>query len=314
MNSVVLARIAAVILGLLYLASGIAKAIDINAFADIIVRYGIPELRMFAPLIIGLEIALGFGLLFNVYRQRAGLFSLTMLIVLTLIFAFGYIFLDISDCGCFGEVVSMPPAVSLLRNVLMIAMSYYIWKQPENQVNRTVLKTVIAVVFGIVTFAITGFEMKETYVELSIHEGTNLNDTFLKPLTSPNKEQLIFVFSPSCPHCQQATPTINAYKETESVDEVVGIYPNSVPVELLREYKKRSSPDFRMFAVSRESLRSVTRTLPTILLVRKGRVAKIYMGEIPGPHKLITSYHGLPDNRAFGLSHIFPHFLQPSNF
>ncbi|WP_020599381.1 MauE/DoxX family redox-associated membrane protein [Spirosoma panaciterrae] len=303
MNSFPLTRVATVILGLLYLASGISKAMDINAFADVIVNYGIPPLRMFAPLVIGLEITLGFGLLFEVYRQRTGLLSLRLLILFTLIFTFGYIFLGISDCGCFGEVLSMPPAISLLRNTFMIAMSYYIWKQPEKQVSLTVLKTTFAVVMGTVTFATTGFEMKKTYIEISVHEGSNLSKTFLRPLIDPNKDQLIFIFSPSCTHCQRVTPKINSYAETETVDEIVGVYSNSVSSESLPEYKKKSAPVFRIVSMNKESLRSITRTLPTVLLVHRGYVNKIYMGNIPDPHQTVATYNkdSLTGNRILQL-------------
>ncbi|QDK82484.1 hypothetical protein EXU85_29310 [Spirosoma sp. KCTC 42546] len=310
MNAIVLTRIASVILGLLYLASGISKAMDINGFADVIARYGIPRLRMFAPFIIGLEITLGIGLLFEVYRQRAGLLSLGLLITLTLIFAFGYIFLNISDCGCFGDVISMSPTVALFRNILMIALSFCIWRQPESQTSKAILKTFFAVILGIITFVMTGFEMKNTYVEISVHEGMNLNNTFMRPFISLNKDQLFFVFSPACPHCQQVTPTINTYTETESVDEVVGMYPHTVSAESLREYRKKLTPNFRTIAVTKESLHSVTHTLPTILLIRKGYVVKIYMDNIPGPHQIVASYNenSLMGNRASQLPSVFRYF------
>jgi uncharacterized membrane protein YphA (DoxX/SURF4 family) len=56
-------RFLAFIIGLIYLASGIGKAIDINAFADNVIEYGTPSLRLFAPIIVGVEIFLGFALI-----------------------------------------------------------------------------------------------------------------------------------------------------------------------------------------------------------------------------------------------------------
>ncbi|WP_461149118.1 MauE/DoxX family redox-associated membrane protein [Spirosoma pulveris] len=176
MKSVILTRVASIILGLLYLASGVGKAIDVNAFADVIIHFGIPKLRMFAPLIISLEITLAFTLLFNVYRQYFGIFSLGVLIILSLIFLFGYVIIGVRDFGCFGKVMSISAPIFLLRNLFMIAISYYIWKQPENQVSRVILKTTSAVILGIFIFIITGVEMKKAYLEIKVHEGTERSD------------------------------------------------------------------------------------------------------------------------------------------
>lgn len=76
----------------------------------------------------------------------------------------------------------------------------------------------------------------------------------------------------------------------------MGIYPHSVSLESLHQYQKKAGPNFRIFAANKKSLRSVTRDLPTVLLIHKGYVRKIYVGNIPDSHKLIVSYYELPDN------------------
>ncbi|ADB36237.1 hypothetical protein Slin_0172 [Spirosoma linguale DSM 74] len=132
---------------------------------------------MFAPLIISLKIRLGSTLLFNVYRQYFGILSLGMLIIFSLIFVLGYVIMDISDYGYFGKVMNLSTPILLLRNAFMISISYYIQKQPENQASRAILKTTSAVILAIFIFVITGVEMQKTYLEIKVHEGTELNDS-----------------------------------------------------------------------------------------------------------------------------------------
>lgn len=55
--------LAASILGLFFLVSGVGKALDLGQFADTISLYGFPQLRFAAPLVTALELGLGVGLL-----------------------------------------------------------------------------------------------------------------------------------------------------------------------------------------------------------------------------------------------------------
>ncbi len=118
----------ALFLSIIYLISGIAKAADINGFADIIVQYGFPELYFLAPIITFIEIVLAFALLFFWNIRKTALFSLGFIVSLSLIFLFGFIFLRIDDCGCLGSFYQIPVWLSILRNIFMIFASYWLYK------------------------------------------------------------------------------------------------------------------------------------------------------------------------------------------
>jgi uncharacterized membrane protein YphA (DoxX/SURF4 family) len=96
------------ILAVIYLTSSIAKAADINGFADTLLQYGVPNFYYAAPLLTAIEIALGFAFLFQWQVRKAGLFSFYFVAALTVALLYGYFAKGIDDCGCFGSFLSIP--------------------------------------------------------------------------------------------------------------------------------------------------------------------------------------------------------------
>lgn len=277
MKATIWLRLPAVMLGLLYLTSGIGKALDINAFAGILASYS-PKIFMLAPFIVSLEIILGFGFLFGIFRYQFARFSFFLLIFFSFVYVLGYFLFDIEDCGCFGQIISMPIWVSLLRNALMISASYFVWKyhslQPQAKFQNW--KFGLVFVFAFIAFIVLGLEVKNTYTEIIVRKGSDLRNTFLRKYVKENQKQLIFIFSPTCPHCLSMTDRIN----TNKMDfEVVGIYPDVIKKGDVEQYQKLKRPRFPIFADKKDSLRLLTRNIPTIFIVKDGILENIYHSE-----------------------------------
>jgi hypothetical protein len=115
-----------ILLGSIYLISGIAKAADINGFGDIIVQYGFPKLYVLAPVITSIEMVLAFSLLFFWNIRIVALFSFGFIILLSSVFVVGFLFMGIEDCGCLGSFYEFPLWLSVLRNIFMIFASYWL--------------------------------------------------------------------------------------------------------------------------------------------------------------------------------------------
>jgi len=166
MNSIQIStKILIISLALIYLISGIAKAADINGFADILMQYGFPKLYFLAPIITFIEIVLAFAFLFFWNIRKVALFSFIFIIFLSCIFAAGFFFMGIEDCGCLGSFYQIPAWLSILRNIFMIFASYWLYKNAIEFRNSKleIAKPIVAFGLGLVTLCITGFEMKETY-------------------------------------------------------------------------------------------------------------------------------------------------------
>jgi len=122
-----------ILLGSLFLFSGIVKLYPIEPFELLFVDIGITSWSfspVFARIIIGIEIFI--GLLF-IFQFRPKVTALTALAVL-LFFTAYLIYIIItegndSNCGCLGQLLPMTPLQSIGKNaVLLIACSLLLWK------------------------------------------------------------------------------------------------------------------------------------------------------------------------------------------
>jgi putative oxidoreductase len=122
---------ARIVLGLLFVFAGAAKAYDPGAFAIEIQRY---QLVSWIPGVVAanylpwVELLAG-ALLFLKRFERGALLLITcMLIIFTLALASAmFRGLDI-DCGCFGKVFTVTgTTLPLVRNVLLLALTGFLW-------------------------------------------------------------------------------------------------------------------------------------------------------------------------------------------
>lgn len=276
-------RLLAVILGVIYLISGIGKAMDINTFTDIIVQYSHEKIRFISPLIVGTEITLGFGLILGAFPRQFAAVSLCVLVFFTIFLVIGFISGKLDDCGCFGILLKINPLVALLRNVVMLVISYLLYNYAEYNTKRSNWLFGGGLLFGILAFGITGFEMKNTYRPLEFHIGSKLDKSFLASYTKSHQKQLFFIFSPTCPHCLSATETVKQYITTNNVNEVIGFYPSQSKQVDIESFKSKKKPNFRIIAINSDTLHKIVRSVPVAFLIENGEVKHIYSGEIPSP-------------------------------
>lgn len=125
-----------VVLSLVFLFSGFAKAIDpegtVNKIAEYISVFGnqigFPAnlSSTIATVLIILEFLLGAFLIAGIYRRITT--RLIFLLTLTMTILTGYIYFSekIVDCGCFGDVVKLTPFETFAKNLLLLPLSAYL--------------------------------------------------------------------------------------------------------------------------------------------------------------------------------------------
>ena len=276
-------RFFAVVLGSVYLVSGIGKAMDINSFTDIVVQYSHEKMRLLAPLIVGTEITLGFAFLFGVFVRQFASISICMLVFFTIFIAISYGTGKLEDCGCFGVLLKIDPVWALVRNVVMIGLSFLLFKYSTYAHQWQNWLFGFSLAFGLIAFGITGYETKNTYRPLQLHIGSKLDKIFLKQYAKAHQKQLFFVFSPTCSHCLAVTERIKQYVTKNAVNEVIGFYPATSRQADVEAFKARKKPNFSIVAIESDSLRKIVRAVPVAFLVENKVVTQIYSFEIPTP-------------------------------
>jgi len=222
------------LVGILFLFSGMGKALAVYQFAQILSQYGFDFLQYFAPVVIVVEVVLGLLLFFCIRLRITAFLSLCFTAVLTLIYFYGHIFVNISDCGCFGyfSFMNMPPLFTYLRNLLLMGLLLFIFLKSKD-LHKTLEKSELLIMSCILcavcfTIGFTYYEQRSDVTQFYTEgEQINMNvkDTKLGEFYSFSSDStyLVFAFSYSCPHCYNSIENLKKYEPMNVVDKVVGI-------------------------------------------------------------------------------------------
>ena len=298
------------ILGLFFIVSGIGKMLETHVFVTDVVSYGIPEkLAQLGILVPTFEIILGLLLVFFVRSKDTALVSLITLVIFTLGFAYGHFFAGVEDCGCFGafEALATPPWVSFLRNFLLIAMSFLLLKNP---VKHSGVLQQWQWATMIVALLVSGIWSGQTSVDAVVNtSGANtqnasnaleaLNDPLLNKNVSQTalstvgtfdegKRYLVFVFSPTCPHCWDATENVKAYKEIGLVDEIYGVVVAGAQGTAM--YAERFKPNFEIKEIPQADILRLTNAYPKIFFVTRNTIKNIQFSDIKSPWTMYQTF------------------------
>ncbi len=113
----VIGNVARIIMGLVFIVAGAAKAMDLNFFYYVLKTFPLgfsdPALLWLARVFIALEIILGTALLFNIWPRPALPAAFTVIMVFLAATSWNLFGGLSEDCGCFGKLVRLNPAVEV---------------------------------------------------------------------------------------------------------------------------------------------------------------------------------------------------------
>ena len=272
-------RIILIVFGILYLFSGISKAIDSQWFAVLIATYGFPWAGNISPVVSGLEIVLGLCLILNIRPKITTLVVGVLTILFTVIFAIGFLTKGVTDCGCMGPYIRIPSQISFARNVLIIIGCFWIWEnsKAENVITANWKKWIVYVV-GALSFCLAGSTLGMQLISKSkIKVGDQIDATYLKDYQAKISKgrSYVFIFSSGCGHCWNATENVKTYKGIDSTNNVIGItFPNEDPTNYVREMM----PNFEINKYPSPDLGSIFE-IPSFLVLEDGKIIKIFTSD-----------------------------------
>ena len=269
-------------IGLVFLVSGIAKALDVVSFSDLIVEYGFAPLRFLAPLIVLAEIVVGLFLILKIQQKRTALFSIVFLFTLTSIYTYGFVFNDIEDCGCFGkiEILNVSPVFTYIRNIILMLMAFVVWRKRENDVVNK-WSIIITAGVGCMVSAIMVYSYCKEDKSDNTFVAKRLNETMLDQFVSTSKDStyLVFAFSYTCPHCLNSIENLKQYESFGAVDKVIGLSIENPDAE--RKYKEIFNPKFQTKNYQSKTLFQLTRSLPKAYYIKNDSLIIEFSGELP---------------------------------
>ena len=212
-----------VLLGSVFILSAYVKLFPVELFELTFVDLGVANWVVspfLARIMIAVEFFIGFLLFFNLYKNKFTLrFTVAVLIFFT-IYLFWQLFAEgnSGNCKCFGNYIKMTPAESIIKNIILIALTLVLYR-----FHKGIIWKYSKILFIVFILSSTALPFIINPVDLNTTEQTsndsvvnyklNLDVLYNNPkVVAPNVElrkgkYIISFMSLTCPYCR-----IGAYK------------------------------------------------------------------------------------------------------
>lgn len=220
----IVSKILQLLLGITFLFSAYTKAVGPGFFEITLMDQGIAPDRIIASYLarffIGLEFALGFLMLLPFYVKRLMQFTFFLLGGFTLHLIYLWSIGDTDNCGCFGEMISMTPEQSIIKNMIMLAIAFVVFRSA--QIKK--IKIIIPIVFSAATIISMWIILPiPNHKEFPFESFTHFETRGRVDLSSG--ENLVAIFNLDCEHCQQAATELGELKRNqENFPELYVLY------------------------------------------------------------------------------------------
>jgi uncharacterized membrane protein YphA (DoxX/SURF4 family)/thiol-disulfide isomerase/thioredoxin len=289
-------RQAELLLGLVFLVSAVLKAADVNNFIVQIANYGVMVLAfqtLTALAVLLVETGLGMLLLFGLWRRFTLAMTMLLLLGFTQVVLYGWIYLHLDDCGCMG-VLKMPPVVSVIKNIVLIALVIEAWRglvskpraeRPPMTRGRLLKRAGLVLLSFIMAFVVSGYAAAHVKPVQETLMGPRPFSAFEfkangKIWDLGKGEYFVALLSMTCPHCKKIVPTLNELSTRSDFPTVVGLCKRND--KKLEEFMDQTKPAFPIHMVEvRDFWRLIGFSYPRFVLVRDGSPVKIWDGSLP---------------------------------
>jgi hypothetical protein len=275
---------------LIFLFSAFAKAWDAEAFADMLLLYGPQWFSIGAPIIIMIEAVLGMALVMRFKTRWSAIAADCFLVIVSAIFAYGVLAKGIQDCGCFGIFSKMftgKPWVTFVRNLLFMAISIPAILDTNREVRHLYPKTCLTILVVAIACFICGLSMRKSYSLPKISDvKSNDRSKVMEKLNeiypfNPDSTYVVYLFSFTCPHCQNSFANVQQFQQFKVADKVIGIAVEDQ--EAQERFYRIYKPEIDIITIPREQMEQITNQLPIGMSIRENSIKKAEVGFITSP-------------------------------
>lgn len=141
-SSGVLRLLIRLLLGAFFIGTAVLKLLSIDNFEVYIYSFGLFSYTwttFFSRLLIFIELLIGISLILKICFKQIWWLTMLMMVGFTLFLVYAAIFRNDSNCHCFGDLIELNPIQSILKNIITIALLFFI-KNEESHDYKPVLK------------------------------------------------------------------------------------------------------------------------------------------------------------------------------
>ncbi|MDR0710878.1 MAG: hypothetical protein LBF67_00835 [Prevotellaceae bacterium] len=295
-------KLCSLLSGVVFLLSGMAKALDAAVFANAIAQYGFGSLEVAAPVIIQVEVLLGLLLVFRIRLRWTAFAGALLLVAFTLIYAYGVIFKSVADCGCFGSIAALntSPAFTFARNAILLYMLVVVWQNGKNAVNINAGVAATTLAMMCLNAFMSGYTCRKAHRRPAAKEFAEqaVENTALKDFIATSKDStyLVFAFSYTCLHCLNSIENLKQYESFGVVDKVVALSFAADSLAMQR-FHSMFNPIFPIKHYPLQQLSRLTADLPTAYYIKNDTIRLEIRGTLPCGYVLQRQLHKTQQRR-----------------
>lgn len=235
------------LLSAVFIFSATAKLIAIEPFEWTFMDLGLPYAfaAFVARFFIGFEYLIALFLLAHFYLKRitypatiAFLGVLTVYLVLILVQKGNK-----GDCGCFGDALPMSPAMGILKNIGLIALTYtLVYLYPVKPYR---FQAILSVIGGLGCMVIPFIVMPNSQKQVPVNLDVLYRDNAHQPAVELRKGKHLLAFmSLGCPHCRTAARILKKVYDEDSTAPIFLVLsgPESGETEFFNDTRAEKIP------------------------------------------------------------------------
>ena len=217
-----------IVVGLFFVVSGIAKLYPVESLEVLLVKSNISTWLispLFARLLIAFEIVLGALIIFKLCIKNALYASFSTLVIFTIYLVYFIVLFGTGeDCECMGSLLEMKPQYSIIKNLVLLALIYYLLKKQTRIVWlskkwRTKISVLVILIGISLPFILNPIEISDGESNYVITEGEKINADLAEVNFSEENvnllegRKLVCFFSMTCSACKLAAKKITVIQE-----------------------------------------------------------------------------------------------------
>lgn len=284
----ILNHIIRILVGLVFILSGLAKLFPIEPFEIIFVDLGVSNWLLapfIARFIIAFEITLGLCIIFDVwlkniiYKVALGSLGVFMVYLIYVLITKG----NDEDCGCFGQYIVLTPVESLIKNVALVLMLLFI-KRRHHQLGIVNWLIIPFLAIGFTsTFLLNRVGLQN---ERAIEINQVVDYSNLPPLYKTNEKvdftkgkKIVVFLSHACPHCESVAHKLAYLQKKYDINNLY-IVLSSKHEENIQVFLDKTKIDFPLIWFDNEEFfRYSGPSLPSMVYLENGVLKKRWKGE-----------------------------------
>jgi|TARA_B100001059_G_scaffold114378_2_gene114615 hypothetical protein len=209
-------KVLQILLAITFIFSAYTKFAGPGFFEITLMDQGLAPGRTFAGhmarFFIGLEFALGILMFLPFYIKPLMQITFLMLGIFTVHLIYLWSIGDTENCGCFGEMISMTPEQSILKNLVMLAVAFVIFKTAQS---RHISKVIPLGFTGATILSMWLFLPMPKHEDFPFENFTHFEPKGRVDLSSG--EKLIAIFNLDCEHCQEAATALGELQRQHEI-------------------------------------------------------------------------------------------------